>query len=198
MATKKKQPEAIYQLKVTLAGSKPPIWRRLLVPADMTLGTLHVVLQVAMGWTNSHLHDFDIDSVTYGEPNPEDRAMGLTPTRNERTVRLSRVLGYVGSRGTYTYDFGDGWEHKLLVEKILPPVPGYPYPACIAGKRNCPPEDCGGVGGYENLLEILADPDHEDHEEQLEWVGGRFDPEAFDIIGINEVLANLQRRQPGM
>jgi hypothetical protein len=197
MATKTNQSREIYQLKVTLAGSKPPIWRRLLV-ADMTLGKLHEVLQVAMGWTDSHLHDFDIDSVTYGEPNPEDRAMGLTPTRNEKTVRLSKVLGYPGAKANYTYDFGDGWEHRLVVEKILPAMPDAAYPSCVAGKGNCPPEDCGGIGGYKNLLEILADPDHEEHEEMLEWVGGNFDPEAFDINKINEALAHSRRPQPGI
>src|SRR5436305_3978168 len=112
MATRKSEPQEIYQLKVTLSGSKPPIWRRLLVPADMTLGRLHQVLQTVMGWHDSHLHDFDIKGVTYGPADPDYRAMGL-PTRNEKTVRLSKALDYVGAKATYTYDFGDSWEHKI-------------------------------------------------------------------------------------
>jgi hypothetical protein len=198
MAEKKSQSQVIYQLKVTLQGSRPPIWRRLLVPSNMTLGKLHETLQVAMGWSDSHLHDFTIDEETYGEANPEDRAMGLPPTRNERTVRLSKVLRYEGAKANYTYDFGDGWEHKIVVEKIMPPVPGIAYPVCVAGKRNCPPEDCGGIGGYEDLLAILEDPNHDEHEHMMEWVGGRFDSEAFDLTEVNEVLAQFQPRRPAI
>jgi hypothetical protein len=197
MAAKKRTSNPIYQFKVTLAGSKPPIWRRLLIPGQMTLVQLHEVLQIAMGWTDSHLHDFDIDSEMYGEPNPEDRAMGLKPTRNERTVRVSKVLGVVGAKANYTYDFGDDWVHRIVVEKILPPVPGVSYPVCVAGKRNCPPEDCGGIYGYENLVAAIGDPDHEDHQDLKEWLGRDFDPESFDLNQVNEALAHSRQPQPG-
>ena len=196
MATKKiKAPQEIYQIKVTLLGMTPPIWRRLLVPAEITLERLHHVLQVAMGWEDCHLHDFRIGSKRFGEPDPDDRLMGLPSTGNERTARLSSVLSRIGAKATYTYDFGDGWEHGILVEKVLPREPGLSYPACVGGKRHGPPEDCGGIPGYYNLLEAIRDPDHDEHEETLEWIGGDFDPEAFSVDHVNRKLAPLQRRR---
>jgi hypothetical protein len=199
MATKS-QSQEIYQLKVTLSGSKPAIWRRVQVPADFTLAKLHAVLQIVMGWTDSHLHQFYIDKVFYGVPDPDDWGIGR-PTLNEKSVKLSRVLGYVGAKATYTYDFGDGWEHKIVIEKILPALPDADsvYPVCVAGKRSCPPEDCGGIGGYMELLEVLEDPDHEDHEEKLEWMGGSLFPEAFDLTSVNSALEELRkpRRERG-
>jgi Plasmid pRiA4b ORF-3-like protein len=186
-------PNDIYQLKVTLRYTKPPIWRRLLVPAGLTLEVLHDVLQVAMGWENCHMHDFRVGQKRFGEPDPEERLMGLDPTHNERTTHLYRVLGKVGAKAVYTYDFGDGWEHAIVVEKVLPPEPGVAYPVCVAGKLRCPPEDCGGVGGYYNLLEALSDSNHPEHKELMGWVGGEINPAAFSVDEVNRRLKPLQR-----
>jgi hypothetical protein len=186
-------PQEIYQLKVTLRDTRPPIGRRRLAPAGLTLDTLHDVLQLAMGWDGSHLHEFRIGQKRFGKSDPNDRLMGLDPISNERTPHLYRVLGKVGAKALYTYDFGDGGEHAIVVEKVLPPDPAGHYPICVDGKLQGPPEDCGGVPGYYNLLEALRDPDHEEHEDQLGWVGGEFNPEAFSVDEINQRLAPLQR-----
>jgi hypothetical protein len=151
-------PLEIYQLKVTLLGTMPPIWRRLLVPANVTLAQLHDVLQAAMGWQDCHMHEFSAGHRHFGRPNPEDRLMGMPPVENERTVRLSGVLGRVGAKALYTYDMGDSWEHGIVLEKRLPVDPGTAYPVCTGGERACPPEDCGGIGGFYDLLDALGDP----------------------------------------
>ena len=194
MATKKIWlPQDIYQIKVTLRDTRPPIWRRLLVPAGLTLDALHDVLQVAMGWDDSHMHEFRIGQRRFGKPDPNDRLMGLDPVGNERATHLYKVLGKVGAKATYTYDFGDGREHVIVVEKVLPPDPAGHYPICVGGKLQGPPDDCGGVPGYYNLLEALRDPDHEEHEDLLDWVGGEFNPDAFSVDEVNQKLAPLQR-----
>jgi hypothetical protein len=193
-STKTATPQEIYQLKITLLDSKPPIWRRLLVPSDLTLAQLHDVLQNAMGWQDCHLHEFRIGDLRFGVPDPDYGLMGDEEPMNERRRRLFNVLGEVGAKAEYTYDFGDSWEHRIVVEKVLPPEPGIRYPACTAGKRNCPPEDCGGMYGYYNLLAAIRDPEHEEREDLLEWIGGDFDPEAFSIDEVNKRLAPLQRR----
>jgi hypothetical protein len=179
--------EAVLQLKVTLIGaSKPPVWRRLLVPATMRLDRLHNVIQAAMGWKDYHLHVFSAGGVDYGQPDPE---LGH---RDERKTSLDRVLSQPGERMRYTYDFGDDWEHDIVVEKVLAAEPGARYPICVAGKGSCPPEDCGGVWGYASLRETLEDPTHEEHEDMLEWLGletaAEFDPAAFDADEVNVLL----------
>ncbi len=194
-AKKTSAPQDIYQIKVTLLGASPPIWRRLVVRADVTLAYLHNVLQVAMGWEDCHLHEFRIGQKRFGTPDPDDRLMGIEPVSNERTVPLSSVLGRVGAKATYTYDFGDGWEHGMVLEKRLPADPNLTYPLCTGGQRACPPEDCGGIGGFYNLLDIIGDPNHEEHEEMLDWVGGDFDPEAFSLDDVNRTLTRFQRRR---
>lgn len=173
----------IYQLKITLKHSRPPIWRRIQVKGDTKLGKLHRIVQEAMGWTDSHLHAFRIGRAVYGVPDPDF----ITDIENERSIRLDKIAAE-GSTFIYEYDFGDGWEHDIKVEKILNAEPNVHYPVCLAGKRACPPEDCGGVPGYEYLLEILSDPKHEEYEERREWLGEEFDPEAFDIDGVNQAL----------
>ena len=185
----------IYQIKVTLLGTRPPIWRRLLVPANLTLEQLHDVLQRAMGWDDSHMHDFRIGQKRYGRPDPDDRLMGLPAMASERTARLSSVLGKAGAKAVYTYDFGDSWEHGIAVEKVLPREEGRAYPVCVDGKLHGPPEDCGGVPGFYDFLEAIADPEHERHEELKEWLGDDFDPEAFSVDEVNRRLAPLQRRR---
>ncbi|MCL5962566.1 MAG: plasmid pRiA4b ORF-3 family protein [Chloroflexi bacterium] len=188
MVTKRPATSDIYQLKVTLKGIKPPIWRRIQVRSDITLYKLHKVLQVVMGWTDSHLHQFIIEGRYYGEPDPD---FGWEKTVNEKRVRLPQVIHHERSKFAYEYDFGDGWMHEILVEKILEPEPGKQYPLCLAGRRSAPPEDCGGTWGYEHFLEVIGNRNDPEHEEMLEWVGGDFDPEAFDISGINQGLKEL-------
>lgn len=165
---------SVYQLKATLLGTKPPIWRRVVVPEDTTLARLHDILQAAFGWWDCHLHEFEIDGVRYGVDDGED----WHPPKDERRARL-RNLVKAGSSFAYLYDFGDDWRHKVVVEKTLPAQAGTTYPACTGGRRACPPEDCGGPWGYEAFLEAITDPAHEKHESMLEWAGGSFDPEAF-------------------
>jgi hypothetical protein len=185
---KEAKPGPIYQLKITLRGSKPPIWRRVQVSGDITLYKLHQVIQVAMGWTDSHLHQFTAGGIDYGESAPE---WGME-VKSERRAHLNQVAPAEKARFTYEYDFGDSWDHEILVEKIVPPEPGVHYPTCLTGKRACPPEDVGGIWGYEGFLESLRDPKHPEHDEYLEWVGGEFDPEAFDCAGVNAVLQQLR------
>lgn len=180
-------PEQIYQLKITLVGSKPPIWRRVEVSANATLSSLHRIIQVAMGWYDYHLHQFTIDGVIYGIPHPED----FLEVHDERLVLLYQVITGPKMKFRYEYDFGDNWEHTILVEKVLPPAEGVIYPRCVTGKRACPPEDCGGIYGYTDFLEAINTPDHPAHAEMLEWSGGSFDPEAFDCTHVNDVLQRL-------
>jgi hypothetical protein len=175
------------QLKVSLRGvSKPPVWRRLLTPADMRLDQLHHVIQIAIGWTDTHLHVFSTAAGDFGIPDPE---LGF---RNERTARLTRFLQRPDDRIHYTYDFGDGWEHDIVLEKRLRLDPSERIPTCLAGKGACPPEDCGGPWGHADLKEALANPGHEDHHDMLDWLGldsaEDFDPAACDLVEINEVL----------
>lgn len=171
----------VYQLKVTLMGSKPPIWRRIQVTSDTALDKLHRIIQVVMGWDGDHLHQFIIGGNYYGEPSA-DWGFGV---RDESKVRLSRVVSGIKTKFVYEYDFGDDWLHQILVEKILPLEEGAPYPVCVTGKRACPPEDCGGIGGYYDFVEAIQNPDQPEHKNMLEWFGGRFDPEAFDLEAIN-------------
>ena len=185
--------QQIYQIKITLLGTDPPIWRRLRVPANLTLETLHDVLQLAMGWEDCHMHDFRIGQQRFGTPDPMEREFGGPRTASERTARLFQVLGRAGIKAVYTYDFGDSWEHKIVVEKRLAPEPGRAYPTCLAGERHGPPEDCGGIPGFYNLLEAISDSGHEQHEELPEWLGDGFDPEAFSVDEVNRRLAPIQR-----
>jgi hypothetical protein len=189
MAKKTASKAPIYQLKITLEDSKPPIWRRVLVPGDATLEDLHDIIQVAMGWTNSHLHQFIVGQTYYGEPNPVYD--GFVEMHDERRFRLMQIANNEGFRFRYEYDFGDGWLHTLLVEKILEPEPGQQVPVCIKGKRACPPEDVGGVWGYGEFLEAIGDPEHPEHEDYLEWIGGEFNPQAFDLEETNAILREL-------
>ncbi len=179
---------AIYQLKITLRDSRPPIWRRVLVPGDFSLRKLHQVAQIAMGWTDSHLHQFTVGGTYYGEPHPDDEM----EMNDERRFTLNRIAPREKSKFAYEYDFGDSWDHEVLVEKIFPPEPGVKYPLCVKGKRACPPEDVGGVWGYDKFLKAICDPKHEEHDSYLEWIGGEFDPEAFDLDEINQELRRVK------
>lgn len=184
----------VYQLKVTLAETKPPVWRRVLVDGAGTLDQVHEVIQAAFGWWNYHLHEFEVGDERYGAPDPDyDPAYDFgPPTIDERQVRLDAIAGE-GSKLDYTYDFGDNWRHEIVVEKVLAadaPAP-VTVPACIDGRRACPPEDCGGAWGYEELLAILADPTHPEHDARREWLGRPFDPAAFDPADFDENLRQL-------
>ncbi len=174
---------AIHELRVTLRGSEPAIWRRVQVKSDMTLARLHGVLQTSMGWTNSHLHQFQAGATCYGERDAE-----FPERRSEKQALLGEVLREPNDTLVYQYDFGDGWEHDVVLERVLPPVPGCKYPYMTGGERACPPEDCGGLGGYEELLRVLADPADPEHEDLVEWVGGSFDPEEFDVAERNRAF----------
>ena len=160
----------------------------------MTLAQLHRAIQLAMGWDDSHLHEFTIGGERFGPPDEFGGDLGMEPARSEKAAKLSAVLGWKGAKARYSYDFGDGWEHQIAVEKILPPDPELECPACIAGKRRCPPEDCGGLGGYYDLLEAIADPKRERHEELIKWLGGSFDPEEFSVEDTNAHLASLRTK----
>lgn len=177
----------VLQLEVTLLDTNPPIWRRVLVDGGSTLDRLHEVIQAAFGWWNYHLHEFEVGAKRYGVPDPEE-SWG-EPLQDEGRARLD-AIAREHSSFRYTYDFGDGWEHRVVVEKVLPQDTATTVPACIGGRRACPPEDCGGTWGYRELLEILADPTHPEHEERLEWLGRTLDPDAFDPSEFEDNLRN--------
>lgn len=190
-ATQSETEVPIYQIKVTLENSRPPIWRRLLVPGDVTLAQLHEIIQVAMGWEGYHLHQFIVGNTYYGERDPDYDL----DVRDERRFTLRQIAPREGLKFRYEYDFGDSWMHQILVEKILPPEPGKVYPVCIKGKRACPPEDVGGIWGYYEFLESIQNPEHPEHEDYLEWIGGKFDPEAFDLEEVNAALQALAHKR---
>jgi hypothetical protein len=182
----------IYQIKIALP-LKPAIWRRVLIPADLTLARLHDVIQLSMGWEDCHLHEFRARRKRFAPRDPFGESLGGPPTVNETKVRLCEVLRKAGDKLVYTYDFGDTWEHQIILEKALEREPDVAYPQCIAGKLRCPPEDCGGVWGYVSLLEALGDPSHPEHEEMMEWAGA-IDPEQFSMDEANARLAHLRPR----
>ena len=172
----------IYQFKIVLNRSKPPIWRRIQVPETYTFWDLHVAIQDSFGWDDYHLHKFEIVSpkldriVNIGLPDDEFGEEILT----EQKEKIMDYFSRDNNSSRYTYDFGDNWEHIITLEKILPQKKEETYPICVKGKRACPPEDCGGMWGYEEFLEAMLDPEHEEHKEMMEWYGGDFDPEYFD------------------
>ena len=183
--------EGLYRMKITLRGSKPAIWRRFEVPAEVTLYQLHHILQVVMGWTDSHFHQFRRGNECYGPSDPEFASERV----NERKVRLREVLRKTKDRMVYEYDFGDGWEHDLLLEAIGSVSPGSQMVKVLKGQGACPPEDVGGIGGYYDFLEAVSDRKHPSHRHMLEWCDGPFDTEAFDLAGINQALAKILRRR---
>lgn len=220
----------IYHIRVTLRDTRPPIWRRVAVPADISLGQLHEVIQIAMGWTDSHLHQFILEDkslrrgpetiarltdegrwdeiftasrgirtfVPTNDPFGGDLAM---EGEDENAATLAELLpqrkGKSKAKLIYEYDFGDSWQHTVEVQKVTEPESGVEYPVCLTGRRACPPEDCGGVFGYEHLLEVAADPEHEDREEMEEWIDQEWEPAAFDLDEANAALAEWRRAQQG-
>ena len=182
---------SLFQLKITLRYSKPPIWRRVLVRADMPLDRLHHVIQIVMGWTNSHLHQFVLGRTYYGVPDPESDSFG-PETLNEKRHTVADLAPAPRKKFIYEYDFGDSWQHEVLVEKVLAPDATLKHPVCLAGANACPPEDCGGIPGYYDLLEAMADPQHERHEEMKEWLGGDWEASSFDVEETNLDLKRIK------
>jgi hypothetical protein len=183
----------VYQIKVELVETEPAIWRRLLVPAGVKLPRLHDILQVAMGWTNSHLHEFLVGELHFGEPGEDFNV----PPIDYAAIQLIQLAPRVGSAIRYLYDFGDHWEHLITVEDALPPESiAEPLPRCLDGARACPPEDVGGTHRYEEFLIALANPYHPEHKQWRRWAGLRFDPAAFDLDRVNRRLARFVPRRP--
>lgn len=178
----------VYQIQIALKGFKPKIWRRLLIPSDLLLSDFHKIIQTSMGWTNSHLHQFIKNRTFYTMKMQDDDFWNETDNVDYKSIRISDLLRKEKEKIIYEYDFGDGWEHDIILEKLLPIDNKINFPVCLKGKMNCPPEDCGGVWGYSNMLEILKQPDHEEYESYIEWLGDDFNPEYFDKDEVNELL----------
>lgn len=185
--TKDKNMTEIYQIKVSLNNIIPSIWRQLLVKSDTKLFGLHKIIQTTMGWTNSHLHQFVCNNKFYCNPDYEDdwdddRQIDYTK------IKFSDLISKKNQSIIYEYDFGDGWEHTVKIEEILPLLKNKKYPVCIDGARRCPPEDCGGSHGYEDLLEIIKNPEHEEYDSMIEWLPDNYNPDEFDLNEINNLL----------
>ena len=175
-------PQRIYEIKVTLLDAEPPIWRRLQVGDGVSLGQFHDILQTVMGWTDSHLHQFIKGKTFYGAVDP------LFDGEDEAKTKLRDVLQRSEDRLVYEYDFGDGWTHEIVLERITAAAPGCIYPHVLGGERACPPEDCGGIPGYYYILEALKNPRRSKYKEILAWIEPDYDPEAFDAQATNQVL----------
>ena len=211
---------SIHLLRIVLRDTKPPIWRRMAVPSTIRLGQLHDVIQIVMGWTDSHLHRLVLRDKSLKPSRGEIRRMTqfdevfinrmhgervfvpyTTPFgddtelegEDEDAVKLAEVCPRPKSKLIYEYDFGDGWQHTITVQKITEPEAGIKYPICLAGKGACPPEDCGGVWGYYEMLGVVKDPKHQMHKQYSEWLGEGYDPEAFDIDEVNAALAEWRK-----
>lgn len=184
-----KDPQVL-QIKITLLAVDPPVWRRLQIRNDATLADLRLALQIAVGWEDSHLDQFDLGEHRFSVPRGME-GLGFEDDDDAKDARVAVLHFTLPPPGTpfgYTYDFGDGWEHALVVEAVLPLNARAKYPRCVDGARACPPEDCGGPWGYADLLKVLADPQHAEYEEMTEWLGGKFDPEKFSPPAVNREL----------
>lgn len=196
----------VLQLKIKLEGIDPPIWRRFLIENSINFKKLHKIVQIIMGWEDYHLYNFQIDKSTYIEATQDSenqfavdaiwsgfRSESKKKEYKDNEAIVSEFINKEKQKIIYTYDFGDSWEHVIELEKILPKETGKKYPVCIDGKRACPPEDCGGIWGYEDLLEILKDPEHPEYEERIvDWLGEGFDPEEFSVDNLNKKLRNIR------
>jgi hypothetical protein len=187
------------QVRVSIDCIEPQIWRRLVVPLHFNLRELHLVLQAAFGWTNSHLHEFEIGGLRYGDKRLAEEWEGGPQLFDEASVLLRDFSREPGTKFTYVYDMGDNWEHTIVVEKHVAVTPAPKVAVCVEGARARPPEDVGGPSGYQEFLEAVLHPSHEDHKQMKRWAGGHFDPEWFDLELINKDVAralhaNLKRR----
>ena len=191
-------PNIVYQLKITIQEIEPPIWRQILVPSGITFHKLHKIIQVAFGWQDYHLFNFDFGDVVVHVPDPDYAPGELYGEVKELSAKRTKIDDLLSERKrcVYTYDFGDNWRHEVDLEKILPAEEGQRYPVCVAGAHHRPPEDIGGVSGYEEFLRIISDPENPEYNDYLVWAekdtGGRkFDPEYFYINEVNRVLAKV-------
>jgi hypothetical protein len=189
-------PARLYLLHVQLAEIEPPIWRRLVVPGPRTLQALHGIFQAVMPWQDYHLYQFEISDTRYEDPNPDDRDPSVP---DPRAFALDQLELSQGSRFQYIYDFGDGWLHDITVEGVVPLPGDVLLPVCLGGSRACPPEDCGGVGGYEELVAALRRPQSAAARKYREWLGRVYDPEQLDLAAINVRLGHRAPRgnRPG-
>ncbi|HEY3448460.1 MAG TPA: plasmid pRiA4b ORF-3 family protein [Myxococcales bacterium] len=187
---------AVFRLRVTLRDVEPPVWRALLVSPGIDLYELHQVIQVAMRWSNSHLHQFETPGAKRTFADPETDFDMTSDPEDEHGVELGMLLTKPGGLLSYEYDFGDGWELEILLEETVQKDPRFATPLCVGGARACPPDDCGGPYGYQGMLEALASPEHPSHDEQVQWIGGFWDPEAFDANEVNRSLRELRQPPP--
>ena len=185
----------IIQLKITLADTYPPIWRRVQVDRGASFFEFHHILQIVMGWKNSHLYEFKFNNcrITEITDGLELEDFGDNTFIDSFFISLGGILVKEGQQLEYEYDFGDGWNHEIIVEKFLPEVPKMKYPTCIGGELSCPPEDCGGTHGFKQLLEIVANKKHPEHKEMMIWVGKKYDPKYFDKDAVNKKLKSLDK-----
>lgn len=183
-----KKTSQIYQFKIMLEGIKPAIWRRIQVPETYTFWDLHVAIQDSMGWLDYHLHQFKITNSRTNEKDiigiPDDEWEDAVPTLSGWEIPISSYFSLQTKNADYEYDFGDGWQHKITLEAILSLDPNHKYPTCIAGENACPPEDCGGIWGYENLLKVIKSPNHEEYESMMQWLGDNFNPTEFNPTSV--------------
>ena len=182
----------IIQLKISLQGTKPLIWRRVLVENSISFFKLHYIIQCAMGWENSHLFEFNVGGLRIGEPHEDDEGWG-GQLMDSVTIILSSLIKIPKEQFTYTYDFGDDWVHLIKLEKFLPIDKNLNYSICIDGELNCPPEDCGGIWGFYDMLEKLKNKKHPEYKELIDWLGKNYDPNKFDIDEVNKSLLLLNR-----
>lgn len=177
--------DPLLQVRITLMDvNDPPVWRWVIIPAAYSLDRVHAVIQAAMGWQDCHLHAFRVGDVSYGPPGPDGEVGYL----NEHKFRLG---GLTADRIFYEYDFGDGWEHELVIEERITAAEGAAYPVCVAGEGACPPEDCGGSHGFVEFNALLAGPPSTEREEMLEWAGGEYDPSRFNLAAASAAVAGI-------
>jgi hypothetical protein len=178
----------IYQIQIALAEFRPKIWRRILIQPDLLLSDFHLAIQIAMGWENDHLHQFIKNRTFYTERFENDWGWGDMKKVDYKDLKISDLLEKVKDKIDYEYDFGDSWHHDIILEKILPVDNKMKYPICIDGKLACPPEDCGGIWGYANILKVLNNPNHKEYANLLDWLDGEFDPDHFDKEEVNKIF----------
>jgi len=191
------KPTEILQINITLMRTNPKIWRRILVTQNLNLERLHDAIQISMGWTFSHLFEFTVGDRKYGEPDPY--APAGSQAFHARNLKLSAIVDRNIKNFSYIYDFGDHWEHEILIEKQIVADSSQRYPVFVHGEGRCPPEDVGGIDGFEEFLSAIKDPSHEDYQHYQDWVGENYDPNTIDLEGINqgmELMASRLRSGP--
>jgi hypothetical protein len=187
--------DAIVRLKITLTGTEPPIWRRVEVPVEVTLKDMHAVIQAAMGWDNAHLYQFNVGRDTIAGPGLGGGVLAGSPSIGPGRVLLDDLAARGVKRFAYVYDLGDSWEHTIQIEKLLTAEPAASYPRFVDGALHCPPEDVGGIPGFYAFLDAISDPEHPDHDDQIDWYGATFDPYELDAGRIHEALRRIAARR---